>query len=73
MQGIASRSGCTSVDLQVAIAAVLTAQRQHKAYLLVNDKYTRDSKNVKTERQQDLFSLTPSGAPSAAGLLSGHL
>lgn len=31
MQGIASRSGCTSVDLQVAIAAVLTAQTQHNA------------------------------------------
>lgn len=29
MQGIASRSGCTSVNFQVAIAAVLIVQRQH--------------------------------------------
>jgi len=56
----------------VTIAAVFIAQRQHKAYLLGNDKHTRDLKNVKTKWQQDLFPYTPRGAIPAAGLLSDH-
>lgn len=47
MQRIASRSGCTSVALQVTMAAVLTAQKQHKANLLESDKKTRKFKIIK--------------------------